>query len=97
MSKKLEAPPRNNRLKSKTLDPLNVSLIESEPVKTTHNTVNGGYIPSFEEIQRRAYEIYERKGGSETENWLEAEQLLKEEQSGQTASVQANSPDWKTR
>jgi len=37
-----------------------------------------GFIPSYEDIQRRAYEIHEQKGGSDLENWLEAEQSLKE-------------------
>ena len=36
--------------------------------------------PSYEEIQKRAYEIYQQKGGSELDNWLEAEQSLKHEQ-----------------
>lgn len=40
---------------------------------------NEDSMPSFEDIQLRAYQIYEEKGGSDLENWLEAERLLKEE------------------
>lgn len=31
------------------------------------------YEPSYEEVQKKAYEIYEKKGGDALENWLEAE------------------------
>jgi hypothetical protein len=33
---------------------------------------------TYEDIQRRAYQIHEEKGGSDLENWLEAERALKE-------------------
>ena len=32
------------------------------------------HIELEEEIRRRAYEIHQQRGGSEMENWLEAEQ-----------------------
>ncbi|MDE2222074.1 MAG: DUF2934 domain-containing protein [Candidatus Omnitrophica bacterium] len=35
--------------------------------------------PSFEEIQKLAYHIHLEKGGSELENWIEAEKTLKEQ------------------
>jgi len=35
--------------------------------------------PTFEDVQRKAYQIHEQKGGTDFENWLEAEQILKEE------------------
>ena len=35
--------------------------------------------PSHEEVQLRAYQLHEEKGGSDFENWLEAERLLREE------------------
>jgi hypothetical protein len=38
-----------------------------------------GFVPSYEEVQRRAYQIHEERGGSDLENWLEAERALKEE------------------
>jgi len=38
-----------------------------------------GFAPNYEDIQRKAYQIHEEKGGGELENWLEAEQVLKEE------------------
>jgi hypothetical protein len=38
-----------------------------------------GFVPTYEDIQKRAYQIHEEKGGSDLENWLEAEHLLKEE------------------
>ena len=31
-------------------------------------------------IQLRAYQIYQEKGGSDLDNWLEAEQSLKNDQ-----------------
>jgi hypothetical protein len=34
------------------------------------------YKPTQEEIAARAYEIYEREGGNEQENWLRAEREL---------------------
>ncbi len=37
------------------------------------------FVPSYEEIQLRAYQIHLQKGGSDLENWLEAERLLKQE------------------
>ena len=37
------------------------------------------YQPAYEEIQRRAYQIHEQKGGSELENWLDAQRELKDE------------------
>lgn len=37
------------------------------------------FIPSYEDLQRRAYKIHEEKGGSDLDNWLEAEQILKKE------------------
>ena len=41
---------------------------------------NEGIFISADDIQKRAYEIYEQKGGSEMDNWLEAEKALREEQ-----------------
>jgi hypothetical protein len=36
--------------------------------------------PSQEEIQKKAYEIYELKGGGDpVDNWLEAERLCKQQ------------------
>jgi len=37
------------------------------------------FVLAYEDIQRRAYQIHEEKGGSDLENWLEAERVLKEE------------------
>ena len=34
------------------------------------------YKPTQEEISARAFEIYQREGGSEQENWLRAEREL---------------------
>jgi hypothetical protein len=36
------------------------------------------FIPE-QDIQKRAYEIYQLKGGSDIDNWLEAEKILEEE------------------
>lgn len=90
MSKKLETPSRN-RIKSKNNDSMNVSFIEPEPAKATEC----GCTPSFEEIQRRAYEIHEQKGGTQTDNWFEAEQLLKQEHNGQSGTAKTNAQSWK--
>jgi hypothetical protein len=53
------------------------------PVKTTSKPAapivakaSSSYKPTQEEIAARAYEIYEREGGSEQENWLRAEREL---------------------
>lgn len=35
-----------------------------------------GHVELEERIRRRAYEIHQLKGGTELENWLEAEQEL---------------------
>ena len=37
------------------------------------------WAPTFDEIQLRAYQIHEEKGGSDLDNWLEAEQVLRKE------------------
>ena len=37
--------------------------------------------PSYAEIQLRAYYLYQIKGGSDVENWLEAEENLRQENS----------------
>jgi hypothetical protein len=42
-----------------------------------------GFVLVYEDIQRRAYQIHEEKGGSDLENWLEAERVLKEERHAQ--------------
>jgi hypothetical protein len=39
----------------------------------------GGFVPTNDDIQRRAYQIHKEKGGSDLENWLEAERDLKED------------------
>jgi len=41
------------------------------------------FMPSYDDIARRAFHIHEEKGGSDLENWLEAERSLKEEHHGQ--------------
>ena len=51
---------------------------------------NGGYLgdPTPEEIARRAYEIYENRGGawgSPDEDWLRAERELRAAKATQTA------------
>ena len=38
------------------------------------------FVPTYEDVQRRAYQIHEEKGGSDLDNWLEAERILKVEQ-----------------
>lgn len=37
------------------------------------------FTPSYEDIKMRAYLLHEERGGSDLDNWLEAERLLKEE------------------
>ncbi len=39
----------------------------------------------FQTIQKKAYEIYERKGGQPLDNWLEAEEFLRQNRSRGTA------------
>ncbi len=46
---------------------------------TDSNSKQNQFSPSFEEIQMRAYKIYEQKGGADFDNWIEAEKILKEE------------------
>lgn len=66
----------NNRgSASTTIDPETMEGAGHSPSKSVD-----GAAPSYEEIQARAYQIHEQKGGSELENWLEAEKVLKEEQ-----------------
>jgi hypothetical protein len=43
----------------------------AQPVKT-----RAPYQPSKDEIAARAYQIYEREGGNEHDNWLRAEREL---------------------
>ena len=42
-----------------------------------------GFVPSYEDVQTRAYRIHQERGGSDLENWLEAERVLREEHQGQ--------------
>ena len=48
----------------------------------------------YEEIERVAYGIYEKRGtnGFELENWLEAEQIVMERVSGQTLPKKTRTP-----
>ena len=48
----------------------------------------------YEEIERVAYTIYEKRGahGFELENWLEAEQIVMERVSGQTLPKKTRTP-----
>jgi len=39
---------------------------------------------TFEAIQKKAYEIYLEKGGSDFENWLQAEEALRQDIKGQS-------------
>ena len=54
--------------------------------------------PKYEEIARRAYELYERRGGEpgrEQEDWLQAENELRQERarpSQRTRSLATSSP-----
>jgi len=41
---------------------------------------SSGFVPTYEDVQKRAYQIHEEKGGSDLDNWLEAERVLKGEQ-----------------
>lgn len=50
-----------------------------EPPKRIPNLKEQGFVPAAIDVERCAYEIYQKKGGSAVENWLEAERLLKEE------------------
>ncbi len=50
-----------------------------EQIESSELQNNVGFVPSYEEVQRLAYHIHEEKGGSDLENWLEAERVLKEE------------------
>jgi hypothetical protein len=59
--------PKNNQRKASSADRKNMST----PVMD--------FVPAYEEVQRKAYQIHEQKGGSDFENWLEAERILKEE------------------
>jgi hypothetical protein len=52
---------------------------DQEQMEATRSPSGVGMVPAYEDIQRRAYQIHEEKGGSDLENWLEAERVLKEE------------------
>ncbi len=54
--------------------------------KRHHNRLNStaqhpdsDFVPAYEDVQKKAYQLHEEKGGSEFDNWLEAERILKEE------------------
>jgi hypothetical protein len=57
------------------------STIKASPVKTRSSGSSAAKAPapsqpSQDEIAARAFEIYEREGGSDLENWLRAEREL---------------------
>jgi hypothetical protein len=54
-----------------------------EQMGPSQSIADAGFVPSYEEIQRRAYQIHEAKGGSDLENWLEAERVIREENQAQ--------------
>jgi hypothetical protein len=77
----------NHRLKKKVFPANRIKLTEAAGIGraeeqqlplTDASQSPGEFEPSFEEIQKLAYEIHEQKGGSELENWLEAERMIKE-------------------
>jgi hypothetical protein len=55
-----------------SVDPQNPDQIEEQAGSTSSET----FTPAYEEIQMRAYLIHNQKGGSDLENWLEAERVL---------------------
>lgn len=50
---------------------------------------NDAHSVSFEEIQKKAYEIYQEKGGSDFDNWLEAEEALRQNKNSNAYASQA--------
>ena len=54
-----------------------------EQMGSSQSIADAGFVPSYADIQRRAYQIHEEKGGSDLENWLEAEKVLREENQAQ--------------
>jgi hypothetical protein len=44
-------------------------------------------------IQLEAYHIYRKKGGTELENWLEAEQILKNEDQSSSSFINEGNPN----
>jgi len=49
--------------------------IGSQENQETQETI----LPNYMDVQRLAYQIHEEKGGSDLDNWLEAERILKGE------------------
>jgi len=59
------------------------------------NVVEHGRLPTHDEIERRAYEVYLRRGGEEghcEEDWLEAERELMEEMHNSAAGFFQSEP-----
>ena len=47
--------------------------------RNTNQEIKTDFIPAYDVIQLRAYQIHQEKGGSDMDNWLEAERILKSE------------------
>jgi len=63
-----------NRLNAEDQTAINPFPQQNDPFLSESN-----FVPSYEDIQTRAYQLYEQKGGNELENWMEAERILKQE------------------
>jgi len=66
----------------RTTKPVNGSVDAPKPARTPRKKGNGAAAPpiSSEEIRRKAYEIYERRGrqdGADLDDWLKAEREVK--------------------
>ena len=46
---------------------------------STRTESHGNFELTYEEIQKKAYQLHEQRGGDHLENWLDAERTLKQE------------------
>jgi len=63
---------------------------KSEPIKPENTQIKAAIEESS--IQQRAYQIHSEKGGSPLENWLEAEQTLRNNDSDHLSLINEGSP-----
>ena len=67
------------------------SFQENEPLGYENIQKKGG--ADNNSIQLRAYHIYQERGGSELDNWLEAEQFLKNEDRSSSNFINEGNPN----
>lgn len=79
MSKKTHEQKNKNRMGSYENVIAPQGSAPETPVTMARASFENDSVPSQEEVRNLAYSIHEQKGGSDIENWLEAESILREE------------------